>query len=120
MPQPRTSLKRSKKMIQITKYMKSLITMPMACDRNAARYSIAESRLAFHTALRNLSSFIFILLGRPFLLNHIGSPHDLSSVHRQIRHAAAIGKRKQKSQNHDPDHLKRHHADKQFGGRCNK
>src|SRR5690349_3114746 len=58
MPQPRTSLNRSKKMIQITKYMKSFTIIPIACDRNAARYSMAESRFAFQTASRNLSSFI--------------------------------------------------------------
>src|SRR5262245_15154388 len=57
-PQPRTSLKRSKKMIQITKYMKSLTIIPTACDTKATRYSMAESRLAFQTARRNLSSFI--------------------------------------------------------------
>src|SRR5215207_2580723 len=96
MPQPRTSWKRSKKMIQITKYMKSLTTMPMACDRNAARYSMAASRLAFQTARRNLSSFI------------------LTSIHRKIRHAAPVGKCEQDRQNDYPDDLKGHHIDKQF------
>src|ERR1044071_10411196 len=94
--QPRTSLNRSKKMIQITKYIKSLTIIPMACDRNAARYSMAESRLAFQTARRNLSSF------------------RLASIHREIAHAASIGKCQQESQNHDPDDLKRHDTEKKF------
>src|SRR5687767_3869082 len=38
--------------------MKSFSIMPMTCEMNATRYSIAESRFVFQTARRNLSSFI--------------------------------------------------------------
>src|SRR5258706_15737180 len=62
-PHPRTSLKRSKKMIQMAKYMKSLSIMPRTCVMNETRYSMTESRLACQTARRNLSSFIIYVLG---------------------------------------------------------
>src|SRR5689334_5369785 len=98
----------------------------MTCERNAARYSMAESKLAFQTARRKLSSFIVLIHGvRPRSVQASDQSQEtltptLTSIHRKIRHAASVGKCQQYCQDQDPDSLKRHDVDKEFDRRGDK
>ncbi len=46
--------------------MPLLSIMPITCDRNEIRYSMTDCRLAFQTAIKNLSSFISLRPYPPF------------------------------------------------------